>query len=57
MESTASKNLEIFNLLADLISKQDFTNAIISFYYQNHSKFSDSDENKLEYSAIHESFV
>jgi hypothetical protein len=57
MESTSSRNLQIFSLTADLISKQDFTMAIISFYDENHSKFSDTDENKLEYSAIHESFV
>ena len=57
MESSKQKNIEIFKYVADLITKQEFNEACMQFYEANVEKFEDTEENKLEYSMIHESYV
>ena len=57
MESSKQKNIEIFKYVADLITKQEFNDACMSFYVANVDKFEETEENKLEYSMIHESYV
>ena len=54
---SSQKDTEIFDNIADLITKDTFSSAIAEFMKENCQKFEDSDENKLEYTAIYESYV
>jgi ADP-ribosylation factor 2-binding protein len=52
-----SNNSEIFRTICQLVTRDDFVQAQAEFYKAHSATFEDSDENKLEYTPIYESFV
>jgi hypothetical protein len=57
MESLNQKDIEIFDCISELIIKETFSSATTEFLKENCNKFEEGEENKLEYTAIHESYV
>ena len=55
MES--NKNSQIFNNIGDLCATSEFNDAQMSFFTHNCGVFSEEEENKLEYTAIYETYV
>ena len=47
----------MFHLICDLIATPEFVDAESTFFQEYSDKFEDSEENKLEYSQIHEKFI
>ena len=54
MENT---NKEIFDLICDYITSPDFQLAQQNFIDQHKAKFTDQEENKLEWTPIHEGYI
>ena len=54
MEST---DTQIFKEIADQIVKVDFTNDRFEFFKKHSDTFEDTEENKLEYTPIHEAYI
>lgn len=52
-----STNESIFKSIGDLLAQDEFLNAQEDFLKSNAGLFSDQEENKLEYSEIHEGYV
>ena len=57
MESSNVTNMDIFKSVGKVISDDSFNEAQQEFVNKNKDVFSSEDENKLEYTAIFESYV
>ena len=50
-------NQKIFQQISDLLAAESFAHANMSFFEENCDKFTDDEENKLEYTPIHEEYI
>ena len=57
MEDATNVNTEIFALICEYGADSEFQNAQQQFLFDNKDKFEDVEENPLEYTTIHESYV
>jgi ADP-ribosylation factor 2-binding protein len=48
---------EIFTVIADLITQDDFAKSQMEYFEKNKDKFEDTEENKLEYTNIYTEYV
>ena len=53
----AKRNSEIFGLICNLITAEDFQTGQVNFFEKNCQVFTDDEENKHEYKNIHESYI
>lgn len=54
MEDT---NTAVFNEICELVTNPDFREGQLNFFNANCAKFFDTDENKLEYTTLHNEYV
>lgn len=51
------QNMDIFRCAAEFMTQEDFRNAQFEFMQKNVDQFEDSEENKLIYTEIHQSYM
>jgi len=49
--------MQVFKLLAELVTSMEFTDACYSFLEKNKDIFDEDDENKLEYTSVFEAYI
>lgn len=59
MESTglSENDAKVFKAIETVMLESDFKNATVSFIEANYDKFEDTEENKLEYTEIHNEYL
>ena len=57
MESQKDINMEIFDAVSKLLFKEEFTQAQHAYFNKHKDSITDDEENKLEYTQIHEGYV
>ena len=55
--SISDENKAIFNSITDLVTKPEFMESCYEFMDKHKDTFEDTDENKLEYTPIHEEYI